>query len=259
MRLSPQPGSRVKLLAFETSTEACSVALYADGEVRSRFAIAPRRHAELVLPWADELLDECGVTRNALDAIACTRGPGAFTGVRLGIAVAQGIALALDLPIVAASSLRVLVEPFLEDARAARAGVLAVLDARMGELYAAAWSASRLPADATDLDAAQADALPESLLAPAAMTRALRGAGDAAGDAWIACGSGVAIARDALAANGRRIVAAHAEALPGAAHLARLGAAAFARGEAVDAAAIVPVYLRNDVAQTIAQRAAQAK
>ncbi|MDG6347917.1 tRNA (adenosine(37)-N6)-threonylcarbamoyltransferase complex dimerization subunit type 1 TsaB, partial [Luteimonas sp. 8-5] len=83
------------LLAFETSTEACSVALWRDGQVLEKFGVAPRRHAELALPWAEALLAEAGVARSAIDAIAVGRGPGAFTGVRLGVALAQGIALAL--------------------------------------------------------------------------------------------------------------------------------------------------------------------
>ncbi|HHW4671922.1 MAG TPA: tRNA (adenosine(37)-N6)-threonylcarbamoyltransferase complex dimerization subunit type 1 TsaB, partial [Xylella fastidiosa subsp. multiplex] len=88
----------MKLLAFETSTEACSVAVQVDGCVWERFEIAPRRHAELVLSWAEQLLAEAGISRRQLDAIALGCGPGAFTGVRLGISLAQGIALALDKP-----------------------------------------------------------------------------------------------------------------------------------------------------------------
>ncbi|MEO6064273.1 MAG: tRNA (adenosine(37)-N6)-threonylcarbamoyltransferase complex dimerization subunit type 1 TsaB, partial [Lysobacterales bacterium] len=237
------------------------VALFVDGEVRSRFDVVPRRHAELVLPWADELLAECGIARSDLDAIACTRGPGAFTGVRLGIAVAQGIALALDLPIVAASSLRVLVEPYLAAARADHAGVMALLDARMGELYAAAWSAAHLPGDATDLAAAQAATLPESLCAPGSLADLLRAGDKSKSDEsaarWILCGSGVAIARAPSDASVGHVIAEHPEALPHAENLARLAADAYARGEAIDAAAVLPVYLRNNVAQTIAQRAAQ--
>ncbi len=249
----------MKLLAFETSTEACSVALYVDDEVRSRFDVVPRRHAELVLPWADELLAEFGSARSGLDAIACTRGPGAFTGVRLGIAVAQGIAFALDRPIVVASSLRVLIEPYLAAARADHAGVMALLDARMGELYAAAWSAAQLPHDAADLEAARADALPEALCAPDALADLLGGDAGIEGSAarWVVCGSGVVIARAVLDASAGRIIAEHPGALPHAEHLARLAVQAYARGEAIDAAAVMPVYLRNNVAQTIAQRAAQ--
>ena len=89
----------MRLLAIETATEACSVAVWIDGHVHERFEIAPRRHAELTLPWAEQLLVEAGVAKSQLDAIAVGRGPGAFTGVRLAIALAQGIALALDRPL----------------------------------------------------------------------------------------------------------------------------------------------------------------
>ena len=94
----------MKLLAIETATEACSVALWIDGDVRERFEIAPRRHTELVLPWSDELLAQAGIAKSQLDAIVVGRGPGAFTGVRLAIALAQGMALALDRPVVAVST-----------------------------------------------------------------------------------------------------------------------------------------------------------
>ncbi|PBS14390.1 tRNA (adenosine(37)-N6)-threonylcarbamoyltransferase complex dimerization subunit type 1 TsaB, partial [Lysobacteraceae bacterium NML93-0793] len=116
----------MKLLAFETATEACSVAVWDDGRILERFEIAPRRHAELALPWAEQLLAEAGLARAQLDAIAVSRGPGAFTGVRLGIALAQGIALALDRPVVAASTLAVLA---LRADAAPGTRVLAAIDA----------------------------------------------------------------------------------------------------------------------------------
>jgi len=250
-------GLRVKLLAFETSTEACSVALLVDGNVLSRGAIVPRRHAELVLPWADELLAEAGIVKSQLDAVACTRGPGAFTGIRLGIAVTQGIALALDRPVITASSLRVLIEPFLDAARIANAGLLALLDARMGELYAAAWSAARQPDPGFDLDASGADALAESLCDPAALCDAMWSQGSATG--WIVCGSGVPMVCETFKSNEQRTVVTHGDALPHAEHLVRMAASALARGEAIDAADIRPVYLRNEVALTTAQRATQSR
>ena len=98
----------MNLLAIETSTEACSVALLCAERIIARSEIAPRRHAELLLPMCDAVLAEAGVARGALDAIAVGRGPGAFTGVRLAIAAAQGIALALDIPVVLVSSLAAL-------------------------------------------------------------------------------------------------------------------------------------------------------
>src|SRR5690606_41736875 len=103
------------------------------GEVRERFEVAPRRHAELALPWAERLLAEAGVARTALDAIAVGRGPGAFTGVRLGVAIAQGIALALDLPVAPVSTLAAPATPAGGDR------ILAAIDARMGEVYLGAF------------------------------------------------------------------------------------------------------------------------
>ena len=125
----------MKLLAFETATEACSVALWIDGEVRERFEVAPRRHAELSLPWAEALLAEAGIDRAALDVLAVSRGPGAFTGVRLGISLVQGIALALDRPVAALSTLAVLAA----GGSGPEPNVVASIDARMGEVYAGAF------------------------------------------------------------------------------------------------------------------------
>ncbi|MDX9765494.1 MAG: tRNA (adenosine(37)-N6)-threonylcarbamoyltransferase complex dimerization subunit type 1 TsaB, partial [Chiayiivirga sp.] len=130
----------MKLLALETATEACSVALWNDGEVLERFEIAPRRHAELTLPWIEELLAQAGMVRAQLDAVACGRGPGAFTGVRLAVAITQGLALALDRPAVGVSTLDALALPAmraLERAGDSATGVLAAIDARMGEVYLA--------------------------------------------------------------------------------------------------------------------------
>src|SRR5436190_10050766 len=128
----------MKLLAFETATEACSVALWIDGRIGERFEIAPRRHAQLALPFAQSLLDEAGIAKSALDAIAVGRGPGAFTGVRLAIALAQGLALALDRPVVPVSTLAALALGALTDDPSGSA-ILAVIDARMGEIYAGAF------------------------------------------------------------------------------------------------------------------------
>ena len=146
----------MNLIAFETSTEACSVALWRDGEVLERFEVAPRRHAELALPWAQALLAEAGMARSQLDAVAVGRGPGAFTGVRLGIALAQGIALALDLPMLPVSTLAALAM------RAPAPGkVLAAIDARMGEVYVAAFERTAAGVEPQG---------PESVLAPDAVS-----------------------------------------------------------------------------------------
>ncbi len=226
----------MKLLALETATEACSVAVYVDGDVHARFEVAPRRHAELVLPWADALLADAGISRAQLDAIAVGKGPGAFTGVRLAIAVAQGIALALDRPVVPVSTLAAL---------AMRAGGerrIAAIDARMGEVYLGLFKhdGDGLHPLGGEIVVAPGEApLPE-------------------GDDWCGAGTGFAAAEAALVARlGDRLQAADAAALPHAADLAWLAAQAYARGEAVAAERVEPAYLRNNVALTIAERAAQ--
>lgn len=226
----------MRLLAFETATEACSVAVLVDGDVRERFEIAPRRHAELALPWADALLADAGVAKSQLDAIAVGRGPGAFTGVRLAIAIAQGIALALDRPLLPVSTLAALAM------RAPGEGkVLAAIDARMGEIYAATF---RREGDAVVATSEETVIAPDAYALP----------GDAG---WHGVGTGFAAAEGALQARMRdRLASLDAAALPHAADVARIGAGMFARGEAVAPERIEPAYLRNNVALTIAEQQA---
>ncbi|UCE90616.1 MAG: tRNA (adenosine(37)-N6)-threonylcarbamoyltransferase complex dimerization subunit type 1 TsaB, partial [Pseudomonadota bacterium] len=128
----------MKLLAIETATEACSVALAVDGDVRDRFEIAPRGHAGLVLPMAKALLAEAGLGLRELDALVFGRGPGAFTGLRIAAGVVQGLAYGAELPVVPVSSLATLAQGV--SAQTGASDVLAVFDARMGEVY---WGAFR--------------------------------------------------------------------------------------------------------------------
>ena len=237
----------MKLLAIETATEACSIALWIDGEVRERFGIAPRQHAELALPWAERLLAEAGVAKSQLDAIAVGRGPGAFTGVRLAVALAQGIALALDRPVVPVSTLAALAmnaaplpafgHPLPQGEREQR--VLAAIDARMGEIYVGAF---RRDGDAV---VAISD---EIVIAPASYELP-------EGKGWIGVGTGFAAADGALQTRfGSRFARIDATALPHAADVARIGAIAFERGEAVAPERLAPAYLRNNVALTLAEQ-----
>jgi tRNA threonylcarbamoyladenosine biosynthesis protein TsaB len=226
----------LKLLAFETATEACSVALWVDGEVRERFGIAPRRHTELALPWADELLAEAGVVRSQLDAIAVGRGPGAFTGVRLAVALAQGIALALDRPVVPVSTLAALA--MQSDGER----VLAAIDARMGEIY--------LGPFARDVDGSIAPLQDERLARPDAV--------DFLGDgSWVGIGTGFAAEQGALLrVLGSKLLRHDAAALPHAADVARLAARAYANGGALAPERVEPAYLRDQVALTLAEQQA---
>ena len=125
----------MKLLAIDTVTEACSAALWLDGQVRERFEIAPRRHTQLILPMVEALLAEAGIKLTDLDAIAVDRGPGSFTGVRIGTGVVQGLAYAADLPVLPVSSLAALAQAVWQ--QQGHEQVLALIDARMQEVYAA--------------------------------------------------------------------------------------------------------------------------
>ncbi len=229
----------MKLLALETATEACSIALYLDGEVMERHEIAPRRHAEYALPWAEALLAEAGIAKSQLDAIAISRGPGAFTGVRLAIALAQGIALALDKPVVAVSTLMAIA------VQSPGERILAAIDARMGEVYVGAFArkGDTLSAISTEIVCA-----PEAVALP-----------DGEGD-WHGIGTGFAAVNGILQQHlESQLVSVDATALPHAADVARLAVAAYARGEAVAPERVEPAYLRNNVALTLEeQRASRA-
>ena len=236
----------MKLLAFETATEACSVAVWIDGAVHEHFEIAPRRHAELALPWAEELLAEAGIAKSQLDAITVGRGPGAFTGVRLAIALAQGIALALDRPVVTVSTLAALAmasRPSLPRSPGQSIQILAAIDARMGEVYSAAFA--RAGDDDVVALTTETVARPENVVLP-----------DGAGS-WFGAGTGFAAGEGVLQQRLQaRLAGVDATALPHAADVARLAASAFARGEALPPERAEPAYLRNNVALTLLEQQA---
>jgi tRNA threonylcarbamoyladenosine biosynthesis protein TsaB len=122
----------LNILAIETASEACSVALHCGGETHERFSLAPRGHAERVLPWVSELLAAAGIGLGQLEVIACSRGPGSFTSLRIGISVVQGLAWGAGLPVAPLSSLQI----SAQSAPAGSAGdMLVAMDARMGEVY----------------------------------------------------------------------------------------------------------------------------
>ena len=139
-----------KILAIETATEACSAALLIDGEVRERFEIAPRRHTDLILPMIAELLADAEMSVQNLDAVAFGAGPGSFTGVRVATSVAQGIALAYDLPVVPLSCLALIAIGGAE--MHASETVVAVMDARRAEIYFAVYQVDPTTKVATALE-----------------------------------------------------------------------------------------------------------
>lgn len=221
----------MRILALDTATEACSAALL-DGEtLLTRSELVVRGHAERLLPMVDELLRERGIDLAALDAIAFGRGPGAFTGVRIAVSIAQGLSLGTGLPLVPVSDLWALAAASLVRSPAAD-HALVCLDARMGEVY---WGlACRSDADSTLLG--EGLAVPDAVPEPPIGARVV-----AAGHGW----SAYPRLADRL---GKRLVGSWPELLPDAGTIARLAVGELRLGRGVGPEAAEPVYLRNDVA-----------
>ncbi|PMB55016.1 tRNA (adenosine(37)-N6)-threonylcarbamoyltransferase complex dimerization subunit type 1 TsaB [Coxiella endosymbiont of Rhipicephalus microplus] len=122
-----------KLLALETATPACSVALWLNGEITQQFEIAPQRHSDILLDRVDKLLSDAGMNLKNLDAIAFGSGPGSFMGIRIATGVAQGIAYGIDLPVIPVSTLQALAQVAYQKIKSER--VIAGWDARMDSIY----------------------------------------------------------------------------------------------------------------------------
>ena len=217
------------ILAIETSSELASVALLRGETVISRMSSGVRTHSQSVLPMIQELLAEAGIALKDCDAIAFGSGPGSFTGVRTACGIAQGLAFGGKLPVVPVVTLDAMALACHQQHGAGE--VLAVLDARMGEVY---WAQYRF-ADG----AAPETVLPPALSAPEAVQPQ---------GAPVACGNGLSAYAAAFAGGG------HAEAMPHAEQVAQLAALAFAAGQTVTAAEAQPLYLRNKIAYTQAER-----
>ncbi|HLF96071.1 MAG TPA: tRNA (adenosine(37)-N6)-threonylcarbamoyltransferase complex dimerization subunit type 1 TsaB [Methylococcaceae bacterium] len=229
----------MKLLAVESATDACSAALWLDGEVLERYAVEPRRHSTLLLPMLDELLAEAGLELNQLDGLSFGRGPGSFTGVRIATGVIQGIALAADLPVAPVSTLAALALQAFDatDASWAFAG----LDARMDEVY---WGVYRRdPAGGVHLWNC------ESVGPAAAVAFPENAAGVGVGSAWDQYHAILAGRLDAS-------VPWLPGCQPRAGHIARLAALDLQSGLGVAAENALPVYLRDTVVKKPALRPA---
>lgn len=126
----------MKYLAIDASTEACSVALFTDGEISDYFELCPQSHSMRLLPLVDQVLSENGVTLQELDGLIYGRGPGSFTGVRIGIGVAQGLGFSTNLPMVGVSTLQSMAQAAVDKKANS---ILAAIDARMSEVYFSAY------------------------------------------------------------------------------------------------------------------------
>lgn len=225
----------MRLLAIETATRRLSVALWQDGELMERAEELPNGGSERLLPWVHELLGEAALVPAQLDGIAFGAGPGSFTGLRLACGAAQGLAYGLDLPVVPVSTL---------EALALASGgrdVWTCLDARMNEVYSATY---RVDGDRV------VRLMTPVCVPPAAAPVPTFPGGCGAGDGFSAHGP-------LLLARKPDLECVRADAFPTAAAVVRLAAPRFARGEAVVAAMAQPIYVRDKVALTTAERLAR--
>jgi len=222
-----------RILALDTATEACSAALWLDGEISERFEVCPREHTQRILPMVDSLLSEAGIELAQLDALAYGRGPGSFTGVRIGIGIAQGLALGAGLPMLGISTLAALAQGAWRRTGVER--VLCAIDARMGEVY---WAQYCRQDDGVWLGEAS-----EQVIKPADLALIAVGL---SGD-WASAGTGWQTYPDLIAHPGMRLTAGDT-ALPAAADMLPLAVRRWADGGAQAVELTVPTYLRNEVA-----------
>lgn len=225
----------MKLLAIDTSGEACSAALWLDGQVEQVLEIAPRRHGELILGMMQAVLDRAGLGLAGLDAIAFGRGPGSFTGVRIAVAVAQGAAFGAGLPLVPVSTLAAIAQG--QHRRAGSRRLLVALDARMDEVY---WGCYGI--DANGL----AVACGEERVCPPGEVEWPGGAD------WIGVGPGWTSYGEALRARtGLAPSDCIGEVVCEARDLAQLATAELAAGRQVPPERAMPVYLRDRVTRVV--------
>lgn len=228
----------VRILAIDTATEACSVALLCEGGMIGRCREIGRGHGNEILTMVDAVLREANLSLGALDGIAASVGPGAFTGVRICVSVAQGLAFGAGLPVVGVTTLEALA---LQALRGGGEQALACLDARMGEVY---WGCFSRHAER------------------ALMTRSAPAVGPAGSVStpfigpFTGIGRGFGAYPQLQTLPGLALPAGASGALPDAGDVARLGALRLAAGEGLDPAELLPMYLRDKVALTENERAA---
>ena len=235
----------MNLLAIDTSADFCSVAACRGEALVSRHEPAGQRQAEMILDMVGAVLIDAGLDLAQIDGIAFGAGPGSFTGLRIAAGVTQGLALARGVGVVGIGSLLAIAEEAAEQAaeeasdEAADARIISCLDAHMGEVYHAAYR--RAGARWEEVSAPglyKPDAVP---VMP--------------GGEWTGCGDGFAAYRDVLAARlGACVSEIRPESGPTARAVLKLAMPRFAAGEALDAAAALPVYLRDKVALKTSER-----
>ncbi|MCK5727014.1 MAG: tRNA (adenosine(37)-N6)-threonylcarbamoyltransferase complex dimerization subunit type 1 TsaB [Thiotrichaceae bacterium] len=227
----------MKILAIETATSACSAALLIDDEIKVEFKLAPREHTRLILPMVELLLQDADLKLTQLDAIAFSRGPGAFTGLRIATGVTQGLALAADLAVIPVSTLAAMAQSAYH--LYGHSNVVAALDARIAEVY---WG------QYYNDNGIMKPSIAEQVCKPSETPLITIPDCCAVGSAW---------AEYAIELNerqGSQLSQVDSELNPSAEFIALLAVEDYQQQKWVDASEAQPIYLRDNVAQTIAER-----
>jgi tRNA threonylcarbamoyladenosine biosynthesis protein TsaB len=230
--LPPNDSESMNILALDTSTECCSVAVSVGDAIQQRLEMTQRGHSDLILGMLDQLFAEAETTIDTIDVLAFGRGPGSFTGVRVGVAVAQGIAFARDIPVIPVSTLQAIAQDIIDTEAVEYVAV--AIDARMGEIYCASYQNQ----------AGQAELLDEERVCPPEDFKPCTDAN------WFGAGTGWETYQTELKANfAEQLLDVDPQRYPQAAAMLKLAEPLAERGEMVSADQAVPVYLRNNVAK----------
>jgi len=248
----------VNLLALDASSDACSVALRVGDDILLNHQIAPQQHAALLLPAVECLMSEAGLAPGDLDGIAYGCGPGSFTGVRIGIAATQGIALGADVGVVGISSLAAIAQGCLREFQ--DTAVLAALDARMGEVYFGAYCCDNN--GLMQLAGSEVAVAPgKMLITPGNMVSGTLSNVEISAQTkvrWHLAGSGAQRYVDVMSAmGGDDPLPLRSDRLPSAEDVLALAVADVVQGKLLPAESAIPVYLRDKVALTTKERAIQ--
>lgn len=219
----------MKLLALDTATEACSAAILIDSEIKQKYTIAPRRHAELIITMIDELLAESSIELTELDGLAFGRGPGAFTGIRIAAGVIQGLAYGANLPVIPVSTLAALAQGSEKNAEY----ILSAIDARMGEIYWAIYE--------PDSDGLVTLVSEEQVSKPDDMVIPVTGRCLGVGSGWSSYNASIKSKLD------NQLVDYNGDVYPQSRDILSLASRELERGNTVNAENALPIYLRNKV------------
>jgi len=230
----------MNILALDTATEACSAALYVDGEITAHYQLAPREHSRLILKIIEQLLADAELSVGKLDAIAFGRGPGSFMGLRIAAGVVQGIAFAHDIPVIPISTLKTMAHRAYEQSN--NTNVLVAIDARMDEVYWGAYYLDDVETLQWKVDGEECVISPDKIVLPDRLSSQNK--------TWVAAGTGWASYSERLLAGGSLILQATLpECFPSAEVMVKLAAVELQAGNTIAPAEAIPVYLRNDVAK----------